>query len=359
MEELERKLDEIIANIEPIDKKICNETKSKWNDVAKPLYSLGKLEEMVIKLAGIQRLANPKVDKKCVLVFCADNGIVCENVTQTGQEVTAIVTENFAKGIATINSFARILGADVIPVDVGVNAKLDYNLGIVNKKVAFGTKNFAVEPAMSKMECEEAILAGIDMVRRVKDEGYELVITGEMGIGNTSTSSAILACLTDSDIEKVTGKGAGLSKEGIERKIEAIKRGISANKPDRNDVLDVLSKVGGFDICAMAGAFLGGAIYHIPVVVDGFISSVAAICAIKLNPLCKEYMFASHISNELAGKMAMDILDLSPVIDANMCLGEGTGGVLLASMFDYALAAYNEVADFEKIKVKHYEEYDS
>ena len=268
-------LDTYIEKIGHINSDYCRLAQEKWDKVGKPLRSLGRLEDMVIQLAGITESINPKADKKAVVIFCSDNGVVSEGVTQTGQSVTAVVAQNFTKGIATVNSFAGVAGAKVIPVDVGINKDMSSVDGIINKKVAYGTKNMAIQAAMTKSECIEAIIVGIELVGNLKKDGFNMIITGEMGIGNTTTSSAVLSVLENIPVEKVTGRGAGLTKSGINHKIDVIKKAIAVNRPESSDVIDVLSKLGGFDICAITGAFLGGAIYHIPVIIDGFISAVA------------------------------------------------------------------------------------
>lgn len=347
-------LDTYIEKIGHINNDYCKLAQEKWDKVGKPLRSLGRLEDMVIQLAGITESINPKADKKAVVIFCSDNGVVSEGVTQTGQSVTAVVAQNFTKGIATVNSFAGVAGAKVIPVDVGINKDMSSVDGIINKKVAYGTKNMAIQAAMTKSECIEAIIVGIEMVGNLKKDGFNMIITGEMGIGNTTTSSAVLSVLENIPVEKVTGRGAGLTKSGINHKIDVIKKAIAVNRPESSDVIDVLSKLGGFDICAITGAFLGGAIYHIPVIIDGFISAVAADCAIRLSENCANYIFASHVSAEPAGQMALSAIGKTACINAGMCLGEGTGAILAAQLFDYALAAYNETADFDKAAFGHY-----
>lgn len=354
-----QKLQDLLKKIEPIDQKICHKAQEKWDDVCKPLGSLGRLEDMVIQLAGITREVTPKVEKKAILIFCADNGVVEEGVTQTSSEVTAIVAENFTKGIATINSFAGVCGAKTFPIDIGIQKDMSKIPGILLRKVAYGTQNMAKGPAMTRQECEQAIMTGIKLVGELKEQGYQLFLTGEMGIGNTSTSSAVFSVLEQVPIEEVTGKGAGLTKEGIRHKMDVLRRAIAVNQPDRSDVLDVMTKVGGLDICGMTGAFLGGALYHVPVVIDGIISAIAANCAIRLAPACADYMFASHCSAEPAGKMALQAIGKKAYIQAGMCLGEGTGAVLAAKLFDFALAAYHEVADFENAAVAHYERFES
>lgn len=347
-------LNDMLKQIRPLDEKAMACAWEKWDNIAKPLRSLGRLEEMVVQLAGITGSHEIEPRKKAVLIFCSDNGIVDENVTQCTNEVTAVVAENFTKGIASINSLSRVCGADVFPIDIGIARDVDCS-GIENYKIAYGTKNFAKEPAMTREQVIEAILVGIETVRRRKEEGYNLIATGEMGIGNTTTSSAVLSVLENVDPGTVTGRGAGLTSQGIIHKADVIRKAIKLHNPDKNDVIDVLSKVGGFDICGIMGAFLGGAIYRIPVLIDGFISAVAANCAIRLVPECKGYIFATHCSAEPAGKFALDAIGMKACLECNMCLGEGTGAVLGAKLFDFALAAYDEIADFDEAKFGKYE----
>ena len=241
-----------------------------------------------------------------------------------------------------------------MPIDIGIARDMTCN-GIINRKIAYGTKNFAKEPAMTRTEVEQAILTGIQLVKEQKEQGYNLIITGEMGIGNTTTSSAVFSVLSQIAPELVTGKGAGLSKAGIQRKIQVIQAAIQKYQPDPEDVIDVLSKVGGLDICGMMGAFLGGAIYRVPVLIDGFISAVAANCAVRYAPACKPFLYASHCSAEPAGKLALEALQLSAYLECGMCLGEGTGAVIGAKLFDFALAAYTEAASFQQAQVTPYQ----
>lgn len=236
-------LSECCMQIQPLDEIAMQAAQQHWNQLAKPLHSLGCLEDMIVQLAGIHRSAQLEQRKKVVLIFCADNGIVEEGVTQTGQEVTATVAENFTKGIATVNSLAQVCQADVMPIDIGIAGDMTCK-GIANRKIAYGTKNFAKEPAMTRTEAEQAILTGIQLVREKQEQGYNLIITGEMGIGNTTTSSAVFSVLSQITPELVTGKGAGLSKAGIQRKIQVIQAAIQKYQPNPEDVIDVLSKVG-------------------------------------------------------------------------------------------------------------------
>lgn len=347
-------LTKLLETIRPLDENAMESARLHWDAIAKPLHSLGRLEDMIVQLAGICENPVPAPRKKAVLIFCADNGIVAEGVTQTTQDVTAAVTQNFAKGIASVNALSRICGAEVFPVDIGVAQALDCP-GVLNRKVAFGTQNFAHGPAMRRDEAEQAVCTGIDLVQEKAAEGYNLIVTGEMGIGNTTTSSAVFSVLQGLPPEQVTGRGAGLSDAGLQHKIQVISHAVAALQPDPGDVLDVLSKVGGFDVCGMMGAFLGGAICRVPVLVDGFISAVAANCAVRLCPACRDYIFASHCSKEPAGKMALDALHLRAYLDCEMCLGEGTGGVIAAKLFDFALAAYDEIAGFDAVGIDPYQ----
>ena len=249
-------LEETLAQIKPLDKTAMEMAAKRWDSIAKPLHSLGKMEKLVIQIAGITGSADVSVKKRALVPMCADNGVVEEGVTQTGQEVTAIVAENFLSGATSACVMSHQCGTDVIPVDIGmvVDTKVPTDL-----KIACGTANMTKEPAMSREQAVQALEAGIEMVRRLKEEGYELLATGEMGIGNTTTSSAVAAVLLDRPAEEMTGRGAGLSGDGLTRKINAIKKAIEVNAPNPEDAIDVLAKVGGFDIAGMAGMFLGGA----------------------------------------------------------------------------------------------------
>ena len=246
---------------------------------------------------------------------------------------------------------ARTVGAEVYPVDVGMLTRAD---GVKDRHVADGTMNFTLGPAMTPEQAMRAIQAGIDTVRELKEKGYKLIVTGEMGIGNTTTASAVAAVLTDTPIDEAVGRGAGLSDAGLMRKRSAIARGIAVNKPDKADAFDVLGKLGGFDMAAMAGAFIGGALYRVPTVIDGFISSVAALIAARLCPRCSIAMIPSHASAEPAAKRIMKELDLEPPLYADMRLGEGTGGVCIIPLMDMALSVYNTMATFEDINVDAY-----
>ena len=357
------KLEEILKNIEDIDEKSMDEADRRWDSIAKPLKSLGLLEGAIIKIAGIIKNSRVSLDKKALIIMCADNGVVKEGVTQTGQEVTANVTENFTNEKATTSIMAKSIGVDVFPVDIGVYRDMDDTINdnekiqpfkILNRKIAYGTNDILKGPAMSRENAVKAIETGIDLVGYMKECGYNIVATGEMGIGNTTTSSAMVSVLLNKPVEEVTGKGAGLTSEGLERKINVIKEAIKLNKPDCNDPIDVLAKVGGYDIAGLVGVFIGGAVYNIPIVIDGFISAVAALTASRIEPKVKQYMLPSHVSKEPAGKMLLDALGLKPFITCEMCLGEGSGAVAVLPILDMACIVYNKMSSFNDIGIEEY-----
>ena len=346
-------LEEAKKQITSLNTKAMEEAVAHWNSIAKPLHSLGKLEDLVVQLAGIAGTPNVKIEKRALVVMCADNGVVEEGVTQSGQEVTAIVAENFLKAETTACIMAKNCGADVYPVDVGMAAETKVRTDL---KVAYGTKNMAKMPAMTREEAIKAIEAGIFMAEELKNRGYQILATGEMGIGNTTTSSAVASVLMEEPVETMTGRGAGLTSEGLARKIKVIKDAIALHKPDREDAIDVLAKVGGFDIAGMAGVFLGGAALKIPVIMDGFISCVAALVAVSICPEVSGYILASHVSKEPAARLILEYLQKEAVIHGDMCLGEGTGAIALLPLLDLGIAVYHSMSTFEEIHVEQYEE---
>lgn len=327
----------------------------KWNNVAKPLHSLGLLESAVVKIAGIQGSENVDISKRCVVDMCADNGVVCEGVTQTESAVTAIVAKSMAEGKSNINCLAKCFNADVIPVDIGMESDV-VSENLLNRKISYGTKNIAVQQAMSVEQAEKAIAVGIDIVRECKEKGYKIIITGEMGIGNTTTSSAIAAVLLEMPVCEVTGRGAGLDGDGLSRKINAVQRAISVNNPNKSKPIELLAKLGGYDIAGMTGLFIGGAVYGVPVVIDGFISAVSAALAVAINSRVKEYILCSHVSKEPACIKMLELIGLKPLITAEMCLGEGTGGIMLLPMLDGAISVYNSAHNFAELPMEKYED---
>jgi len=342
-------LDATITAIRPINNKKLQAAQAHWNSIAKPLYGMGTLEDYVSTLIA---MGIHEISKRCVAVMCADNGIVAENVTQTGSEVTAIVAQNIAAGTATVCTMAAVAKADVFPFDVGM---LTDCASVPIYKTARGTGNFLHECAMTRSQAVSAIESGIEIAFLLKSKGYSIIASGEMGIGNTTTSSAITASIFNMDAHAVTGKGAGLSAQGVYHKSDIINQAIALHRPNAADAIDVLCKVGGFDIAALCGLFLGGARYQVPVIIDGFISSVAALLAVMLCPHARDYMLASHISNEPAAKLVMDRLGFQPVLDCKMALGEGTGAVSLFPLLDMALSVYHNVPTFHDIAVKQYQ----
>lgn len=345
------KLNQVCEEIKPLDKAAMERALNHWNSIAKPLHSLGKLEDVIVQIAGIQRTEKVHFGKKALVVLCADNGVVEEGVTQCGQEVTAIVSENFLQEKATAGILCRQTGADIFPVDMGISR----DTCLRNLKIAYGTKNMTREPAMTREQAIQGIETGIMLARELKEAGYELLATGEMGIGNTTSSSAMAAVLLHKPVEEVTGRGAGLSSEGLNKKINAIKKAIALHSPNPEDGVDVLAKVGGFDIAGMVGVFLGGACFHMPVVIDGFISCVAALCAARICPEAIGYMIASHVSKEPAAVMLLNALEKEAFLTCDMCLGEGTGAVTLFPLLDMADAVYEGMSTFEEADIETYQ----
>ena len=345
-------LEETLEKIKKPSQEAMERCRQHWDSIAKPLHSLGKLEDALVRIAGMTGNERIHLDKKALVVMCADNGVVEEGVTQSGQEVTAIVSENMLSGKATSSIMCRSTGADIFPVDIGIAR----DTSLRNEKVAYGTKNMAKGPAMTRQEAVQAIETGIRIVRELKEKGYQILATGEMGIGNTTTSSAVAAVLLGKPVEDMTGRGAGLTSEGLVRKINAIKKAIALNNPDRSDAIDVLAKVGGLDIAGMAGVFIGGAALGMPVVMDGFISCVSALIAVKICPQVSDHILASHVSKEPAAQLLLKELGKEAIIHAGMCLGEGTGAVALFPMMDLSCAVYNSMSTFGDINVEQYEE---
>ncbi len=334
----------------PLDEAAGKRAKERWDSIAKPLGSLGLLEEAVIKIAKIQHSENVKLDKRRVIVMCADNGVVSEGVSQSDSSVTALCADEIAAGRSNVNVIADRVGADVLAVDIGVAA----HTKALDRKIAAGTGNIAAGAAMTRDEAERAIMTGIGLVREARSQGVDIIVTGEMGIGNTTTSAAITAVLLGLPPREVTGRGAGLDDVRFAHKIEVIERAIAVNRPDKSSALDVLAKLGGFDIAGIAGLFIGGAECGVPVVIDGAISAAAALVAERLVPGCKNYMLASHVSAEPVGKMLLGELGLKPPITAEMRLGEGTGGLMLLPLLDCSLSVYNSAHRFDEIALERY-----
>lgn len=346
------KLNEALEIIGKPDHQAMAETRKRWDDIAKPLHSLGRLEDALVKIAGVTGSSRIELSRKAHIVMCGDNGVIEEGVSQSGSEVTAIVAENLLQVRSCVSIMCKMQGVDLFPVDIGMCSESR----IIQRKIAWGTKNMAKEPAMTREETIAAIEVGIEMVRELKEKGYHLIGTGEMGIGNTTTSSAVTSAMLGVSVESVTGKGAGLSSAALNRKIEVIEKAIKMHSPDPHDPVDVLSKVGGFDIAGLMGVFIGGAAFHIPIVIDGFISSVAALLAYRMDPVIREYMLASHVSQEPASVLLLETLGLHPLLTCDMHLGEGTGAVASFPILDMSLEIFNKMSTFEQISLDAYEE---
>ena len=326
----------------------------RWNSIAKPLNSLGLLEKTITQIAGITGNHDIDISKRCAVILCADNGVVAEGISQVGSEITALVAQSLAASQTSVTVMAKAAKADVIPVDIGIAADISVE-GLRSKKIAYGTQNMLHTPAMTKEQTLQAIQVGIDLVAQLKQEGYRLIATGEMGIGNTTTSSAIASVLLKSPVEKVTGKGAGLSSDGLRHKIDVIAQTIKKHNPNCNDPIDVLSKVGGLDIAGMTGLFLGGAIHRVPVVIDGFVSGAAALLAVNICPKVQPYLIPSHVSKEPAAAMILEALRLKPLINCELCLGEGTGAVAVFPLLEMAADIYQTMSTFEQFDMEPYQ----
>ena len=348
-------LEETIRKIRPVDVAAMAAAKQHWDGLGKPLGSLGRLEKALIQIAGIQRTGDVHIDRKALVIMCADNGVVEEGVTQCGQEVTATVAENFLDEKSCVAIMCRRAGTKICPVDIGMAVDTPR---VEKRKIAYGTKNMAKEPAMTREQAIAAIEVGIAKAEELHAQGYEMLATGEMGIGNTTTSSAMTAVYLGLDVETVTGRGAGLSSHGLQRKINAIKQAIAVNQPDPEDPLDVLAKVGGLDIAGMCGLFLGGAAQQMPVVMDGFISQVAALTAVRLVPECADYILASHVSEEPGANILLKALEKDAFLTCGMRLGEGSGAVALFPILDFASDIYHKMSTFVQADIVEYQPLD-
>ncbi|MBQ9168317.1 MAG: nicotinate-nucleotide--dimethylbenzimidazole phosphoribosyltransferase [Oscillospiraceae bacterium] len=337
-------LQDHISAVSPLDEAAMEKARQRQAQLAKPPGSLGRLEELSIQLAGITGQVHNRIDKKHLLVFAADNGVVAEGVSSAPQSVTLMQTINLTRHKTGASTLCKHFGCGITVCDVGVNADIT-EPKVQNRKIAYGTQNIVNGPAMSREQAVQAILTGIEMAW---ETDADVIGIGEMGIGNTTTSAAVLSVLLDADVEAVTGRGGGITDDSFRKKKEVIKTAIQVNQPDKNDVINVLAKVGGFDIAAMCGAFIGAAATHRPVVIDGFISAVAALCAVRLCPNVKGYLVPSHASYEVGYKLAMDAMELQPLFLLGMRLGEGSGCPLAFQVLDAACAIMNDMATFDQ-----------
>lgn len=341
---MQKELDALVREVLPLDRGAMTAAEEYQARLAKPPGSLGRLEEISIQLAGITGRVHNALNKKQLLVFAADNGVVAEGVSSAPQSVTKQQTINLMRGKTGAAVLAKHFGCGLTVCDVGVNADI-YESTVLNRKIAYGTQNICTGPAMTREQSLQAILTGAEIARAVD---ADVIGVGEMGIGNTTTSSAVLAVLLGADVEAVTGRGGGITEESFRKKKAVIRTAIEVNRPDRDDVVGVLSKVGGFDLAAMCGAFLGAAAARRPAVIDGLISAAAALCAVRLCPNVRGYLVPSHASFEIGYRLAMEAMDLRPLFDLGMRLGEGSGCPLAFQVLDAACAVINDMATFDE-----------
>ena len=341
---MQEKIEALVRAVQPLDQKAMLAAEAHQARLAKPPGSLGRLEELSVQLAGITGKVHNELPRKQLLVFAADNGVVAEGVSSAPQSVTMQQTINLTRGKTGAAVLAKRFGCGLTVCDVGVNADICES-AVLNRKIAYGTQNICAGPAMTREQALQAILTGAAVAENVD---ADVVGIGEMGIGNTTTSSAVLAVLLGADVDKVTGRGGGITEESFRKKKAVIRTAIAVNRPNRDDVIDALAKVGGFDLAAMCGAFLGAAASRRAAVVDGFISAVAALCAVRLCPLVRGYLIPSHASFEIGYRLAMEEMTLRPLFDLGMRLGEGSGCPLAFQMLDAACAVMNNMASFDE-----------
>ena len=341
---MQEKIEALVRAVQPLDQKAMLAAEAHQARLAKPPGSLGRLEELSVQLAGITGKVHNELPRKQLLVFAADNGVVAEGVSSAPQSVTMQQTINLTRGKTGAAVLAKRFGCGLTVCDVGVNADICES-AVLNRKIAYGTQNICAGPAMTREQALQAILTGAAVAENIDADAVGI---GEMGIGNTTTSSAVLAVLLGADVDKVTGRGGGITEESFRKKKAVIRTAIAVNRPNRDDVIDVLAKVGGFDLAAMCGAFLGAAASRRAAVVDGFISAVAALCAVRLCPLVRGYLIPSHASFEIGYRLAMEELALRPLFDLGMRLGEGSGCPLAFQVLDAACVVMNNMASFDE-----------
>ncbi len=344
-------LNKTIANIKPLDAKAMAEARERQDQLTKPAGSLGRLEEVSIRIAGIQGKGKPQIKSKAMITMAGDHGVVDEKIGNWPREVTAQMVENFLHGGAGINVLAGMAGARIVFVDMGIASDLKPDKQLMVKKVAYGTKNMCLGPAMTAEQAVKALENGIEVLNAEAKKGLDLVGTGDMGIGNTTASSAIFAVLSGKTVEETTGRGTGATDEQLKHKIDVIKRALAVNKPDRSKPLDVLAKVGGFEIGGLAGVMLGAAAQRIPVVIDGFISGAAAMMAIALAPQAKDFIIASHVSAEAGHAAMLNYMGLKPLLSLDLRLGEGTGAALGLYIAEAGVRTLVEMATFAEAAV--------
>jgi len=345
-------LKKTIDEIRPLSKGWYDKAWARLDNLSKPRRSLGVLEEIAARVVAIREDERPSLDNKAVFVFAGDHGVVAEGVSAYPQEVTGAMVQNFLAGGAGINVLARKAGADVSVIDIGMKEDIKGAEGLVRKNVKRGTDNMAAGPAMTLDEAEKAIIVGIETALAANDRGKQMIATGEMGIGNTTPSSALFSALLPCNASDVTDKGTGLEDEGIRHKIKVIEKAMEINKHLINDPLSTLAALGGLEVAGICGLCLGGAARRMVVVVDGFISSAGALVAMRMCPDVKEYLFFSHMSLEKGHRMFFEKENLRPILDLDLRLGEGTGAALAMQIIESSLSIYNEMATFDDINIE-------
>jgi nicotinate-nucleotide--dimethylbenzimidazole phosphoribosyltransferase len=349
-----RDIANIIANVAPLDEAIVEQARARQLELTKPSGSLGRLEEIAVQISGIKQQVKPELQRKAVVVMAADHGVTQEGVSAFPADVTPQMVMNFLHGGAAINALARQANAEVVVVDIGVAAELT-DAHLLSRKVRQGTANMAKGPAMSHEEMLQAINVGVEVLTSLAEKGLDMVVTGEMGIGNTTAASAITASFLNVPVEQVTGRGTGINDEQLKQKIRIIEQSITLNAPIIDDPLDVLMKVGGLEIAGLVGVILAAAERRIPVVIDGFISSSAALVAYALCPAVRNYLFAGHISVERGHRLILEKLGLEPLLNLQLRLGEGTGAVLAMHIIEGAIRTHNDMATFAEASVSNKE----
>lgn len=343
--------------IDPLHREAMEQAQERLDGIAKPLDGLGQFERLLVQMAGIQGTADVQASPRAILVMCADNGIVAQGVTQTSSEVTAIVAANMAAGRSSVNRMAAVGGTQVFVTDIGMEKDVDCE-NLRRCKVRYATADFCKEPAMTRKEALQAVEEGICWVQECREKGHRILGTGEMGIGNTTTATAVGCALLGLSPAAVTGRGAGLDDAGFRRKKEVISQALVKYDLYRQDALTTLACVGGLDIAGLAGIFIGGALYHVPIVIDGMITAVAALVADRICPGVRAYMMASHLSREPVTAKIMEALGLHPVICGDLALGEGTGAAMLFPLLDMALTVYQLNDSFAQMQIGAYERFE-
>lgn len=350
----EHKLAQIIQSIEPADAQAMDAARKRWGSLAKPVGGLGLLEDIITQVAGVQRTAQVRLDRRELIVTCADNGVAARGVSASHQDVTRTIAQALGEGTSTACLMARQAGCDVIPVDVGMREGPDLPGVLVRSSRVGGTDDMTQGPAMMRDECVAAILGGVQLVRERREAGASILLVGEMGIGNTATSTAVACCLLAADPATITGPGTGLSKDGVARKAATIRKALATNRPDPSDPVDVLHKVGGLDLATLCGICLGGALWRVPILLDGIITLAAAACAVRLCPTCRFALIASHVSEEPSARLLLEAVGVDAPIHAHMHLGEGTGALAALSLIDMAHAVYANSRTLDELSIDGY-----